>query len=89
MIAFTNGLAMDHASKRINVNCVCPGWTVTPMIKGLVEDPNMSKALLADIPCGRFAQPIDQANLVLWLASSDSDYMHGAIVINDGGWMIR
>lgn len=89
LIAFTKGLALDYASKGINVNAVCPGWTVTPMIQALVDDPNMSKALLADIPCGRFAQPTDQAQLVLWLASEESDYMHGAIVVNDGGWLIR
>ncbi len=89
VIAFTRGLALDYASKGINVNCICPGWTVTPMIQPMVDDPNMSKALLADIPCGRFAQPIDQANLMLWLASDESDYMHGVSIINDGGWMVR
>ena len=89
LIAFTKGLALDYAAKGINVNCVCPGWTITPMIQALVDDPNMSKALLADIPCGRFAQPIEQAQLVLWLASEESIYMHGAVINNDGGWMIR
>jgi len=49
----------------------------------------MSKALLADIPCGRFSKPEDQANLVLWLASDESDYMHGAVIINDGGLTTR
>lgn len=89
LISFTRGLALDYAPKGINVNCVCPGWTVTPMIQALVDDPNMSKALLADIPCGRFAQAQDQAQLVLWLASEESNYMHGAAVVNDGGWLIR
>jgi len=59
------------------------------MVKALVDDPNMSKAILADIPCGKFAQPEDQTGLILWLASEESSYMHGAIVVNDGGWMIR
>lgn len=89
LIAFTKGLAMDYAAKGINVNCVCPGWTDTPMVRALVTDPNIKKALLADIPCGRFARDVDQAYLVLWLASDESDYMHGSIVVNDGGWMVR
>ncbi len=89
LINFTRGLSLECAPKGINVNCVCPGWTVTPMIQALVDDPNMSKALLADIPCGRFAQPKDQANLILWLSSDESDYMHGSILANDGGWLTR
>jgi len=89
VIAFTKGLAMDYASKGINVNCICPGWTVTPMVKPMIDDPNMSKALLADIPRGKFADPIEQAYLILWLASDESKNLHGSIIVNDGGWMIR
>jgi len=89
LVNFTRALSLDYAPKGINVNCICPGWTKTPMVQALTDDPNMSKALLADIPCGRFAQPEEQAKLALWLASDDSSYMHGAILANDGGWMTR
>ncbi len=89
LISFTKSLSLDYAAKGINANCICPGWTRTPMTQALMDDPNISKAFLADIPYGKFAKPEDQANLILWLASEDADYMHGATIINDGGWTTR
>lgn len=89
LVNFTRGLAMECAPKGINVNCICPGWTKTPMVQALIDDPDMSQALLADIPYGKFAEPEDQANIMLWLASDDSKYVHGSIIPNDGGWLVR
>lgn len=89
LAGFTRSLALDLAPHGIRVNAVAPGWTKTPMIKPLVEDPNISKALLADIPAGHFAEPKDQANLVLFLASDDSAYLYGQTIANDGGWTLR
>ncbi len=89
LVGLTKGLALDYAPKGININCMCPGWTETPMAKPLIENPDISKALLSDIPCGRFAKAIDHAYLALWLVSDESDYMHGAIIANDGGWTVR
>ncbi|MFP4539706.1 MAG: SDR family NAD(P)-dependent oxidoreductase [Candidatus Paceibacterota bacterium] len=89
VVNFTRGLAMECAPKGINVNCICPGWTKTPMVQALVDDPDMSQALLADIPYGKFAEPEDQANVLLWLASEESNNVHGSIIPNDGGWLVR
>lgn len=89
VISLTKGLALDYAAQGININCVCPGFTRTPMVSALTEDPNTSQALLADIPSGRFAEPEDQANLILWLASEESNNLHGSIILNDGGWTTR
>lgn len=89
VVNFTRGLSMECAPKGINVNCICPGWTKTPMVQALIDDPDMSQALLADIPYGKFADPEDQANLMLWLSSEDSDYLHGSVIPNDGGWLTR
>ncbi len=89
LTGFTRSLALDLAPYGIRVNAVGPGWTKTPMIKPLIEDPNISKALLADIPAGRFAEPEDQAYLVLFLASDDAAYLYGQTICNDGGWTLR
>lgn len=89
VVNFTRGLALECAPKGINVNCVCPGWTETPMVQALIDDPDMSKALLADIPQNKFAQPEDQARLILWLSSDDSSYINGSIIVNDGGLLVR
>jgi NAD(P)-dependent dehydrogenase (short-subunit alcohol dehydrogenase family) len=86
---FTRGLALDLAPSGIRVNAIGPGWTKTPMIQSLMEDPNISKALLADTPAGRFAEPEDQAHLVLFLASDDAAYIYGQTICCDGGWTLR
>lgn len=85
----TMGLAYDYAAKGINVNAVAPGFTKTPMVKELMADEMVKKALLANIPAGRFAEAEDIAQAVLWLASENSNYCHGLILNVDGGWIIR
>ena len=89
LVGFTRSLGLDVAPHGIRVNSVAPGWTKTPMIAPLLEDKNITKALLADIPANRFAEPEDQAHLVLWLASEDASYLYGQTICNDGGWTLR
>ncbi len=86
---FTKGMAYDYGAKGINVNAVAPGFTKTPMVKELMADEMVKKGLLANIPAGRFAEPEDIAQAVLWLASDASDYCHGVVINIDGGWVIR
>ncbi len=85
----TKALAYDYAAKGINVNAVAPGFTKTPMVKELMADEMVKKGLLANIPAGRFAEPEEIAQAVLWLASDASSYCHGLILNIDGGWIIR
>lgn len=89
LVGFTRSLALDLAPHGVRVNAIAPGWTDTPMIKPLLEDENIKKALLADIPANRFAEASDQAHLVLWLASDESSYIYGQTICCDGGWTLR
>ena len=89
LVGFTRSLGLDLAPHGIRVNSVAPGWTNTPMIKPLLDDVNIRKALLADIPANRFAEAEEQAQVVLWLASDDSSYIYGQTICNDGGWTLR
>ncbi len=85
----TRALANEWAAKGINVNAIAPGYMATDNTAPLRADPQRSQAILARIPVGRWGQPADLKGVVVFLASAASDYMHGAIVPVDGGWLTR
>jgi 2-dehydro-3-deoxy-D-gluconate 5-dehydrogenase len=85
----TRALANEWAKHHINVNAIAPGYMATENTAPLRADPNRSAAILERIPAGRWGTPDDLQGLVVFLASSASDYMHGAIVPVDGGWLTR
>jgi NAD(P)-dependent dehydrogenase (short-subunit alcohol dehydrogenase family) len=89
IIAMTRSLALEYASKNINVNCICPGAIKTGMTKVIEANELMLKQVLMSIPFGRMGHPIDIANAALYLASDESDYVTGASIIVDGGWSVR
>jgi meso-butanediol dehydrogenase / (S,S)-butanediol dehydrogenase / diacetyl reductase len=89
----TRAMAIDHARENIRVNAVCPGDTLVErwMEQGYFEgsDPvsieEAMKESSADIPMGRFGQPEEIAKAVLFLASDDSSFMTGHLLLVDGG----
>ena len=89
VINMTRAMAIDHGSQNIRVNAVCPGDTDTPMLRdeagqlGQPEDEFMAEA--ADRPLGRYAQPLEIAQAVLYLASEASSYVTGTTLVVDGG----
>jgi 2-hydroxycyclohexanecarboxyl-CoA dehydrogenase len=83
VIAFTKSLAREVARQQINVNCVCPGPTDTPLLRERPE--KFREALQRAIPFRRFAQPEDIADAILFFASSRSSYMTGQVVSVSGG----
>ncbi len=89
MAGITKALANEWASQRINVNAVAPGYVATENTRPLREDPNRNAAILARIPQGNWAQGDDIAGACLYLASRDADYVNGAILNVDGGWLAR
>ena len=83
LIAFTKSLAREMARYRINVNCVCPGPTDTPLFQRQPE--RMREALTRAIPFRRIAQPEDIAEAVLFFIGGRSDYITGQVLSVSGG----
>jgi len=85
----TKSLANELASKNINVNAIAPGYMATDNTAPLRADPERNQAILERIPSGRWGVPADLKGIAVFLASPASDYMQGAIVPVDGGWLCR
>ncbi len=85
----TKALANEWAGKGVNVNAIAPGYISTDNTEALREDPLRSQQILARIPAGRWGDPEDFKGPVVFLASEASRYVHGEILVVDGGWMGR
>jgi 3-oxoacyl-[acyl-carrier protein] reductase len=86
VVALTEALALELTSQGINVNAICPGAIDTDMSKGVKEGGQLAQ-VLARIPKGRLGQPEEIASLAVFLASEESDYISGAAIVIDGGWL--
>ena len=89
IMGLTRLMANELAGKGINVNAIAPGYMVTDNTKALREDPKRNTDILARIPAGRWGQPEDLAGTAVYLASKASNYLHGATIPVDGGWLSR
>ena len=81
-------LALELASKKINVNAVAPGAIETPgATKGMTDD--IKKGTMAAIPWKQMGAPNDIAQAVVFLASDKSNYITGQVLVVDGGWILH
>jgi len=89
VVNMTRAMALDHGAQNIRVNCVCPGDTDTPMLRNeaqqLGEPEAKFMAEAAERPLGRYGQPEEIAQAVLFLASQASSFVTGAVLAVDGG----
>ncbi len=85
----TMALANEWAPKGVNVNAIAPGYMSTDLTAALESDPARNRAIVERIPAGRWGSPNDLAGAAVFLASSASDYVHGAVLSVDGGWLGR
>lgn len=86
VIALTKTAAKELGGRGVNVNAVAPGYIQTPMTDKLPDD--VKKQMIALIPMKRMGQPEDVANVVAFLASSDSDYINGQTITVSGGMVM-
>jgi 2-dehydro-3-deoxy-D-gluconate 5-dehydrogenase len=85
----TKALANEWAPHGVNVNAIAPGYIATDNTQALREDETRSRQILERIPAGRWGTPDDLGGAFVFLASSASDYVHGAVLPVDGGWLGR
>ncbi len=83
IVAMSKSLAIEYAKKNININCISPGFIKTNMTEKI--DPKFKEILVSRIPSARLGEPQDIANAVLFLASSQSDYINGETLHVNGG----
>jgi NAD(P)-dependent dehydrogenase (short-subunit alcohol dehydrogenase family) len=87
VLGLTRHMAREYGSFGINVNSVCPGLVETPMIREEASSERLDH-WLGQIPLGRFAEPAEAADLVLFLASEESKYITGATIDFNGGSLL-
>jgi gluconate 5-dehydrogenase len=83
LVNFTRDLAVKWAQHNINVNCICPGFFVTPINQKLFE--RSPEPILREIPLGRTGGESDLKGIAVLLASDASNFITGAIIPVDGG----
>lgn len=89
LAGLTRLLANEWAAKGVNVNAIAPGYFATNNTSALRADEARNRDILARIPAGRWGQPADLGGAAVFLAAPASDYVHGAIIPVDGGWLAR
>lgn len=85
----TRQMALDYASWGINVNAIAPGVIESEMTKSYLENEEEKKRFLEKTPVGRVGVPQDIAYAAVYLASSESNFVTGQILVVDGGWTIK
>jgi 2-deoxy-D-gluconate 3-dehydrogenase len=85
----TKALANEWAGHGINVNAIAPGYMRTDNTSALRADPVRSRQIGERIPAGRWGEPEDLNGAVVFLSSRASDYVHGHVLVVDGGWLGR
>lgn len=89
LAGLTRLLANEWAAKGVNVNAIAPGYMATDNTTLLREDAKRNAEILGRIPAGRWGDASDIGGAAVFLASRASDYVHGAILPVDGGWLAR
>ncbi len=89
IIALTKEMALEYAPKKINVNCIAPGVIKTTMTKDMLADPQTKQFLESSTPYPRLGKPEDIAQAAVYLASDESDFVNGEVLVVDGGWIAK
>ncbi|PIP17289.1 MAG: short-chain dehydrogenase [Candidatus Portnoybacteria bacterium CG23_combo_of_CG06-09_8_20_14_all_37_13] len=89
IIALTREMALEYAKHKINVNCIAPGVIKTAMTKNLLNDSAQKQGLEAQTPYPRLGEPEDIASAAVYLASDESDFVNGHVLVVDGGWIAK
>jgi 2-deoxy-D-gluconate 3-dehydrogenase len=87
--SLVKAFANEWAGRGVNVNAIAPGYISTDNTEALRNDPVRSQQILARIPAGRWGETADFQGAAVYLASEAAAYVHGTVLLVDGGWMGR
>ena len=87
LLGLTRAMAVDMAGRNVYVNAIAPGLIASPFNARFAEDPDTGPAWGRETLVGRWGQPEDVAGAAVFLASDDSDFVNGAEIKVDGGWL--
>lgn len=85
----TKALANEWAAKGVNVNAIAPGYMRTTNTIALQRDETRNRQILERIPAGRWGEPMDVCGAAVFLSSEASNFVHGHLLVVDGGWLGR
>ena len=86
VVNLTRSIALDYALYKIRVNCICPGFVNTPLLKNILKTQEEYQALADLHPIGRLGEMLEIAHGVLYLASDESSFVTGIALPIDGGY---
>jgi len=86
IVSLTRNMALDYATDRVRVNCLCPGFVNTPLLANL--PPERRDKLVALHPLGRLGEPQDVAHMALFLISDQASWITGQAIAVDGGFNV-
>lgn len=90
IVQFSKTMCNELAGRGINVNCIAPGYMATDMNSALLNPDNPRyHEITARIPAGRWGMPEDMKGVAVFLASHASDYVNGAVIPVDGGYLVK
>lgn len=85
----TKALSNEWAGKGINVNAIAPGYMATSLNTQILNDPARNETILKRIPAGRWGTPEDIKGVIVFLSSKATDYINGAVIPVDGGYLVN
>lgn len=89
VLGLTKEIANNYGSKGINCNAICPGAIESKMTAGMFEEGSPFAPILEATPAKRLGRAEEIGRLAVYLASGDADFIHGASIVIDGGWLIK
>ncbi len=93
IVGITRAMALDHASQKIRVNCICPSGIKTPLMEWQFQNapnPDLERKRVIDLhPIGRMAEPEEMAEMFVYLASDFASYITGTVISFDGGYIAQ
>jgi len=89
VLGLTKSVALEYIRDGVRINAICPGATRTAMLEEWFRNPEVEKAVLAQSPAGRIAEPSEMASVVLFLASDAASFVAGAALMADGAFTVQ